>query len=191
MKIDTSRIEGYADMSTEDKLKALEGFEYEDNAEELSRQKNAISKANSDAAQWKKKYNDMLSEDERKKQEQADSIAAMQKELDELRTAKTVSEYKAKFVAQGYAEDLADDTAKALAAGDSAKVFANQQKFLDEYAKKVKSDILKGTPTPHGNAGSVGVDYDKKIEEARASKNYAEIAYYTRLKAQEESANNK
>lgn len=69
-----------------------------------------------------KKYNDMLSEDERKKQEQADSIAAMQKELDELRTAKTVSEYKAKFVAQGYAEDLASDTAKALAAGDSAKV---------------------------------------------------------------------
>lgn len=191
MKIDTSRIEGYADMSTEDKLKALEGFEYEDNAAELSRQKNAISKANSDAAQWKKKYNDMLSEDERKKQEQADSIAAMQKELDELRTAKTVSEYKAKFVAQGYAEDLADDTAKALASGDSAKVFANQQKFLDEYAKKVKSDILKGTPAPHGGAGSVGVDYDKKIEEARASKNYVEIAYYTRLKAQEESANNK
>lgn len=133
----------------------------------------------------------MLSEDERKKQEQADSIAAMQKELDELRTAKTVSEYKAKFVAQGYAEDLASDTAKALAAGDSAKVFANQQKFLDEYAKKVKSDILKGTPAPHGGAGPVGVDYDKKIEEARASKNYAEIAYYTRLKAQEESANNK
>lgn len=54
MKIDTSRIEGYADMSTEDKLKALEGFEYEDNAAELSRQKNAISKANSDAAQWKR-----------------------------------------------------------------------------------------------------------------------------------------
>lgn len=80
---------------------------------------------------------------------------------------------------------------KALAAGDSAKVFANQQKFLDEYAKKVKSDILKGTPAPHGGAGPVGVDYDKKIEEARASKNYAEIAYYTRLKAQEESANNK
>lgn len=54
MKIDTSRIEGYADMSTEDKLKALECFEYEDNAAELSRQKNAISKANSDAAQWKR-----------------------------------------------------------------------------------------------------------------------------------------
>ena len=138
MKIDTSRIEGYADMSPEDKLKALEGFEYEDNAAEIARQKNAISKANSEAAQWKKKYNDMLSEDERQKQEQSDSIAAMQKELDELRTAKTVSEYKAKFVAQGYAEDLASDTAKALAAGDSAKVFANQQKFLDEYAKKVK-----------------------------------------------------
>ena len=53
-KIDTSKIEGYADMSAEDKLKALEAFEYEDNAAELERQKNALSKANSEAAEWKR-----------------------------------------------------------------------------------------------------------------------------------------
>ena len=84
MKIDTSRIEGYADMSTEDKLKALEGFEYEDNAAELSRQKNAISKANSDAAQWKKKYNEMLSEDERKTLAQQLAQRAGADEFDKL-----------------------------------------------------------------------------------------------------------
>lgn len=124
MKIDTSRIEGYADMSPEDKLKALEGFEYEDNAAEIARQKNAISKANSEAAQWKKKYNDMLSEDERQKQEQSDSIAAMQKELDELRTAKTVSEYKAKFVAQGYGGNGDIDKISTIVFGASASVGA-------------------------------------------------------------------
>ena len=43
-KIDTSKIPGYADMSAEDKLKALEGFEYEDNAAEVERLKNANSK---------------------------------------------------------------------------------------------------------------------------------------------------
>ena len=49
-KIDTSRIAGYADMSLEDKLKALEAFEYNDNASELEKQKAAVSKANSEAA---------------------------------------------------------------------------------------------------------------------------------------------
>ena len=36
-KIDTSKITGYAEMSAEDKLKALEAFEYEDNAAELEK----------------------------------------------------------------------------------------------------------------------------------------------------------
>ena len=35
-KIDTSKIPGYAEMSAEDKLKALEAFEYDDNAAEVA-----------------------------------------------------------------------------------------------------------------------------------------------------------
>ena len=147
-KIDTSKITGYAEMSAEDKLKALEAFEYEDNAAELEKQKAAVSKANSEAAEWKRKHNALLGEDEKKKQEQEEKFANMEKELSELREAKRVSEFKAKFIAQGYDEVLAEDTAKAMADGDSAKVFANQQKFLDEYAKQVKADALKRPPSP-------------------------------------------
>lgn len=192
-KIDTSKIEGYADMSAEDKLKALEAFEYEDNAAELERQKNALSKANSEAAEWKRKHNALLSEDEKKKQEDADKLAQMEKELSELRKGKTVSEYKAKFIAQGYDEALAEDTAKAMADGDSAKVFANQSKFLEDYAKKVKADALKKTPKPTlGNGDNGGaVDYGKKIEEAQKNGDFAAVAYYTRLKAEEEAQANK
>ena len=62
-KIDTSKIEGYADMTPEQKLAALEGYEYEDNAAELEKQKNALSKANSEAAEWKHKHNALLSEE--------------------------------------------------------------------------------------------------------------------------------
>ena len=67
-KIDTSKIAGYAEMTPEQKLAALEGFEYEDNLAELEKQKNAVSKANSEAAEWKRKHNALLSEDEKKKQ---------------------------------------------------------------------------------------------------------------------------
>ena len=183
-KIDTSKIEGYANMTPEQKLAALEGFEYEDNSAELEKQKNALSKANSEAAEWKRKHNALLSEEEKKKQEDADKLAQMEQELADLRKGKTVSEYKAKFVAQGYDEALAD--------GDSAKVFANQSKFLEEYAKKVKADAIKKTPKPGAGAGSGSgtedaVDYGKKIEEAQKNGDITAVAYYTRLKAQAEA----
>lgn len=186
-KIDVSSIDGYENMTAEEKIKALEAFEYNDNSTELEKYKSAASKANSEAASWKKKHNELLSEDERKKQEQADSIAQMQKELDELREGKKVSEYKAKFIAQGYDEALAEETAKAMAEGNSEKVFANNQKFLDDYAKRVKADALKKTPRPApGQGGNESVNYDEKISNAQKAGDFTAAAYYTRLKAQAE-----
>lgn len=186
-KIDITKIKGYAEMSAEDKLKALEAFEFDDNTSELERSKNAVSKANSEAAEWKKKYQAQLSAEEQKKQEDTDKLTQMEQELADLRKSKTVSEYKAKFVAQGYDEALADETAKAFADGDSAKVFANQTKFLDDYAKKVKADALKKTPKPAPGAGSGDMDYDKKIEEAQKNGDMAAVAYYNRLRAEDEA----
>lgn len=191
-KIDTSIIDGYESMTADEKIKALEEFEYNDNSTELERYKAAASKANSEAASWKKKHNELLSEDERKKQEQADSLAQMQAELEELRTSKKISEYKAKFVAQGYDEALAEDTAKAMAAGNSEKVFANNQKFLDDYAKRVKADALKKTPRPTPGQGEVDPqNYDEKIANAQKSGDITAAAYYTRLKAQAEAERKK
>lgn len=186
-KIDTSKIEGYAEMTPEQKLTALEGYEYEDHSEELERQKAAVTKANGEAAEWKRKHTALLSEDEKKKQEDADKLASMEKELAELRKGKVVSDYKAKFVAQGYSEELADETAKALADGDMTKVFANQQKFLADYAKGVKAEALKGTPKPPAGGSSTDVDFAKKIEEAQKSGDLTAVAYYTRLQAQAEA----
>lgn len=188
-KIDTSKITGYAEMSAEDKLKALEAFEYEDNAAELEKQKAAVSKANSEAAEWKRKHNALLSEEDKKKQEQEDKFASMEKELSELREAKSASEYKAKLIGLGYAEDLATTTAKAMVAGDTMTVLANQQKFLDEFAKQVKADALKKTPkpTPGAGGGTDEMDYTKKIEEARTNGDFAAVAYYTRLQAEAEA----
>ncbi len=160
-KIDTSKIEGYASMSAEDKVKALEAMEYEDNAAEVERLKNANSKANSEAAEWKRKHNALLSDEEKRKQDDAEALAAIIKERDELKKEKTVSEYKAQYLAQGYSEKLAAETAQALADGDTAKVFANQQKFLDEYAKTIKADALKKTPRPTPGSGDKGLTVDE------------------------------
>lgn len=144
----TDRIAGYAEMSAEDKLKALEALEEADNSAELERMKNAVSKANSEAAAWKKKHNELLGEEERKKQEQADHLAQVEKELADLRKEKTVSEYAAKFLGMGYEESMAKETAQAMADGDTEKVFANQVKFNDALKKAAIADKLKSTPRP-------------------------------------------
>lgn len=186
-KIDTALIPGYAEMTAEEKLKALEEFEFNDYSSELEKLKNAVSKANSEAAGWKRKHNELLSEDERKKQEQEDKLTAMERELADLRKEKTVSQYATKLIAQGYDEALAAATAQAMADGDSATVFANQSKFLEEFAKKIKADVMKKTPKPPAGDEPMGVEFDKRIEEARGSGDMAALAYYTRLKAQNEA----
>lgn len=156
------RIDGYAEMSAEDKLKALEAMELEDNSSEIERLKNAVSKANSESAEWKRKHNALLSAEEQQKQEQAESLAAMQQELEMLRKEKTVAKYTADYVKLGFDEKLAEETAKALADGDMVKVFANQNKANEALVKKTIADKLKDTPRGvGGQAGGGGMTLEK------------------------------
>lgn len=186
-KIDTSKIEGYDKMTPEQKIAALEAFDHPAPDYTGYVKKETFDATSSELAALKKKTREQLSEEERKKQESAEKLAQMETELASLRKDKTVSEYKAKFLAQGYSEELAAATAAALADGDTATVFANQQKFLDEYTKTVKAENLKGTPRPPAGSGSEGGDYAKKIEEAQANGDMAAVAYYTRLQGQQEA----
>lgn len=188
-KIDIQKIEGFESMTPEEKIAALQGFDFPEPDYSGYVKKDLYDKAASDVAAWKKKHHDLLSEDERKKQEEAEKWANMEQELAGLKKEKTVSEYKAKLVSQGYDEELATATAAAMESGDMATVFANNQKFLDGYAKRVIAEKLKSTPRgADGSTGNVGMDYGKKIEEARCNGDYAAAAYYTRLQAEAEAA---
>ena len=191
-KIDTSKIEGYAEMSAEDKLAALENFEYEDNAAEVKRLKEACSKACTDAADWKRKYRALASEKEGDQGKESETVAAlteemssMRQELAALRKEKTIAEYRANFTSQGYPADLAADTAKAMAEGDTAKVFANQQKFLEGYEKTVKANALKRTPRPPVGASSTAMTKEEILAirdpQERQSAIAANIELFTKL----------
>lgn len=182
MKIDTSKIPNFSDLP-ENVRDAITAMELPDMSQFVA--KATFDKKAAEAADLSKKLREHMTEDEQKKQEQEDKLTEALKELEQLRTEKTVSEYTAKFVSQGYDETLATDTAKAMASGDAAKVFANQQKFLDGYTKRVRAEILKNTPVPQGGGASQGMDYAKKIAEAQASGDVTAVAYYTRLQAQE------
>ena len=131
----------------------------------------------------------------RTKQTDDEAAAAAQKEEHDrlvqenadLKRSMALSERKAKLLAMGYDESLADETAAAMVDGDMDKVMANQSKYLEVQKKNIQADAMRKTPRPaagdDGNGGSM--DYAKKIAEAQASGDYTAAAYYTRLQAQD------
>lgn len=167
-KIDISKIDGFDKMTPEEKITALQGFDFPDPDYSGYVKKDLYDKAASDAASWKKKHNALLSEEEQKKQEADEKWADMEKELAGLRKEKTVSQYTAQLLKQGYDEALAASTAAAMESGDMGKVFANNQKFLDGYAKKIVADKLKKTPrgADGGTGGAMTKDAFRKLSPA-------------------------
>ena len=148
--IDTSKIEGYAEMSAEDKLKALEEFEIEtpkDNSAEVSNLREALSKANSQAAEWKRQFREKQTEQERAEAERAEREKAVEEELRGLRRDKTVSGYVAQCLALGYDKDLAQRAAEAMADNDAAAIMECQQTFLEAKQKELEAAALNKQPT--------------------------------------------
>jgi hypothetical protein len=119
-----------------------------DQSGEIERLKAALSKSNSENAEWKKKHRDALSEEEKKAQETADLIKQLQERNATLERESGLAKHKAKFLAMGYDDALATDAAAAMVDGDTEKLFSYQQKHQEAFEKKIRADALKGTPKP-------------------------------------------
>lgn len=164
-------------MTFEEVESALESVTIpEDNSAEIERLKNALSKSNSEAAGYKKQLREKMTEDEQKKQKEQEEREELQNKYDKLLRESVISKNKAKLVALGYEEALADETAEAMADGDTEKVFANQQKHLASFEKKVRAEALKNTPkpTPDGDSKTMTLEKFRKLNPAERHKFYTE-----------------
>lgn len=150
-KIDVSQIKGYADMSAEEKLKALEALDLPDPDYSGYVKKEQFDKTASELAAKKKELNEKMSADEQAKQKEAEERQALEEKYNALLRESAVSKNKSKLLGLGYEEKLADETAEAMADGNLDKVFANQKKFLDGFEKSIRAEVLKDTPKPTGD----------------------------------------
>lgn len=155
------------------------------NTAEVNRLKAALSKANSEAAEFKKQLRSKQSDDEAAAAAQKEEHEKLVKENGELKRSIALSESKGKLLAMGYDEKLADETAAAMVDGDMDKVMANQSKYLEAQKKIIQADQMRKTPRPTAGSETGGVDYAKKISEAQANGDFTAAAYYTRLQAQD------
>lgn len=142
-------------MSLEDIENALESIELPaDGSAEIERLKTALSKSNSEAADYKRQLKEKMTAEEIKAKEDAEKWEQIEKERDALLREKAVSINKARLLELGYDGKLADETAEAMANGELDKVFANQKKHLESVEKKIRSELLKETPKPGGGKSS-------------------------------------
>ena len=190
-KIDTSKIEGYEAMTPEQKLEALEAFEYDDGASEIATLRTSVQKANGDAAKYKRERDEAKRAGTAAETANQSEIETMRGEIAELKRQARQSDYKARFLALGCSEDVSLSMAESLSAAalsdeGAQTLFSGLKSQLEATAAKALSDAMTGVGKPTGGAAGnpVSADYQKKAKEAKASGDFTAYAYYTRLQTE-------
>ena len=151
-QIDTSKIEGYADMTPEQKVEALEKYAIADPDYSGYVKKDVFDKTASELAQTKKDLKARMTEEERAKAEHDAELAEYKTKYEELQKEKNIAKNRAEFISAGYDEALAQETAEALEKGDYATVFKNQKAVIETVKKIAKGEAAAKIPTPAGKA---------------------------------------
>lgn len=131
----------------EAKIKALEA--------ERDKLKQSVTNASADASEWKKKYQGKLSEEEQAKVKQDEANAALQKELEDLRTERNIANYVAALSASDIGMDAenAKAVAEALNSGNTDDVFNGIRKFIASHDKALAEKAMLNNPKlPGGNS---------------------------------------
>lgn len=155
-----TRIEGYENMTAEEKLAALEAMDVQEPDYTGWVRKDVADKYASEAAGFKKQLRERMSQDEQAAVQQAEEMAAVRAELEALRQEKLVSDMTKRWMGVGYSEELATSTATAMSEGDMDTVFKNHAKYLSDREKALKAELLKSTPTPPAGDGEKKVTKD-------------------------------
>lgn len=182
MAINWSTIEGFReDMTAEERLNLIEAQEnyvfVDPSVPKIT--KAQFDKVSSELAATKKQLKEKMSEDEQKEAERLAADQALRDELAELRKKDTLSQYKTALMAQGYDEKSAANFANSLIDGNMDEMFKTMKAVQGEIEKRMRSEILKNTPTPLAGGYETkdedndGVKIATQIGKAAASANKA------------------
>lgn len=174
-QINTESIENFDAMSPEEKVTALLGYQFDDGADKVkaaeenaAKMKAAFDKAASEAAGYKKQLNATLSDDEKKRNEDAEIRKQLEERLAEFEQRERISTAKAAFLGGGFDEATAADAANAFIAGDIEKMSAAVKKYRESIEVQTKSRLMDSNPKQ--DAGSKADDSKKSDAENIASK---------------------
>lgn len=113
---------------------------------ENAKLKRAKDKATSEAADFKKKYNATLSEQERASQEKAEEQARRDERLAELERENSIHKFTESYLDLGYDKESAIAAATAQVDNDVETLFKLQKKILDEKLLAKEQELIKDMP---------------------------------------------
>lgn len=113
---------------------------------EVARLKAALSKANSEAADWKRQLREKQTEQEREAAERAEREKAREARIAELEAKERISTYKDKLLDATIDPASADIMAKALPEGVSDDYFATLKSVLSNQRKAIEASALDKQP---------------------------------------------
>lgn len=151
-KIDVTMIDGFDKMSEQDKINALLAFDVEPDTTGYVK-KTLFDKTASEVAKWKKKHDELLSEDELKKAALDEERETLKNKVRELERENSIKSFTAKYVALGFDEKSAGKLAEALLDGDYTALFAGLEKGKETITNKLKTELYNETLIPGGGTG--------------------------------------
>lgn len=159
MKIDVTTIQGYEEMTPEQKIEALTAFEMDEPdytgyilKDEYNKMKAQFDKTASELAEMKKQYKARLTDEEQKQAEHDEELETLRQKVQLMEQETAIAEIKANYISMGYDEELATDTARATVEGDNKRIFANHKKFLEAHDKAFEANLIANTPRPEGSS---------------------------------------
>lgn len=143
------------DVAAEARIKELE--------EENKKLKQSVTNASADASKWKQQAKEKdealqskMTEEEKAKAQQEAANAALQKELEDLRTERNIAKFTAVLGASdiGMDAETSKAVAEALNAGDTDKVFDGIRKFIASHDKAMAEKAMLNNPTLPGGSST-------------------------------------
>lgn len=113
---------------------------------ELTKLKAALSKANSEAAEYRRLLREKQTEQERIEADRLEQEKAMREELELLRKSKTVTDYTNRAMAVGFDADTAASAANAMADGDMDAMFGALKAFVEATTTRLNNEALNRQP---------------------------------------------
>lgn len=166
MKFDVSKIDGFDSMTDAEKIKAILDSEIEvpqPDGTEATRLKTALSKANSEAAEYKRQLREKQTEAERIAAESAEREKARDEELAAYKRREQLASYKSKLMEVGFDSATADTMASALPDGVKQEYFDAQRQFLTAKVTELKNEALNANPKLSTGTPLKGVSKEDEI----------------------------
>lgn len=165
MKIDTNTIQGYAEMTPEQKIAYFESYEFNDNSTELAKLQEAVKRSNAENAEYKRKEQARMTDDEKK----ALAEKEMQEEFAKAQEAIKLYKLKEELVESGF---TAEEIKKLVESNCSAKAYSEIYAVREEKLKKsLNLGVLKNS-TPKAGVGTTQTDEEEDLAMKLAKSRY-------------------